>query len=98
MSPGVWPIWTLGVWLAGFMYVTTYAFQYPLDFGAAVTHDSCLTAVNFRSIAAYFDKKNINYRLRNRRRSFKKGTLPTTKKGSQKTMTGQQAIASASSK
>ena len=24
MSPGVWPIWTLGAWLAGFMKVTTY--------------------------------------------------------------------------
>ena len=32
-------------------------FQYPLDFGADVTHDSCLTAANFRSIAVYFDQK-----------------------------------------
>ena len=34
-----------------------YAFQYPLDFGADVTHDSCLAAANFSSIAAYFDQK-----------------------------------------
>ena len=37
--------------------VVYYAFQYPLDFGADVIHDSCLTAASFRSIAAYFDQK-----------------------------------------
>ena len=34
-----------------------YAFQYPLDFHADVTQDSCLTAAYFRSIAAYFDQE-----------------------------------------
>ena len=40
-----------------------YAFQYPLDFGADMTHVSYLTGANFRSIATYFDQnpstKNI---------------------------------------
>ena len=34
--------------------------EFPIlyyDFGADVTHDSCPTAANFRSIATYFDQK-----------------------------------------
>ena len=37
--------------------ILSYTCQYPLDFGADVTHDSCLMAANFRSLAACFDKK-----------------------------------------
>ena len=45
-----WKLWAPVLW-------QYYAFQYPLDFSADVTQDSCLMAANFRSIAAYFDQK-----------------------------------------
>ena len=51
-----------------------YAFQHSLDFGADVTHDSLDN-----------QKPSIKtYRLHNRKRSLKKGTLPTKTKQTNK--------------
>ena len=69
--------------LVHFITYSYYAFQYPLDFGADVTRDSCLTTANFRSFAAYSPQKHQTSCLCNEGSHstlIKKGTIPIKKK------------------
>ena len=50
-----------------------YAFQYPLDFGADMTHDSCLTAISealLHTLIRKCPQKGQTSRLHIRRQSF----------------------------
>ena len=56
-------------------------FQYPLDFGADVTHDNYLTVAKIQkhTLIKNRPQKHQTNRLRNRRRSFKKRYLTNYK-------------------